>query len=105
MSRSTGLGQTKKTNGNKNCYLILLLRVHVCKRINLCALTHCVPHVDVALATPVIALREGLPIREHIALLNVCTLSKAIVVQPGCPVVHVARMHLSISCSEERRRE
>lgn len=79
--------------------------MHVWKHINLCVLTHCVPHIDIALATPVIALREGLPIREHIAFLNVSTLSKAIVVQPGCPVVHVARMYLSISCSEKRRRE
>lgn len=98
MSRSTGLRQTEKTNGKEKLLLTLFLRVHVRKSVNLCVLTHCVPHVDVVLASPVIALREGLPIREHVAFRHVCALSKAVVVHPGSPVVHVARTHLSIGC-------
>lgn len=65
--------------------------------------THGVPHVDVALVSPVVALRKGLPIREHVAFLNVWTLSKAVIIQPGSPVVHVARMELPVGCSERRR--
>lgn len=65
-------------------------------------LTHCVPHVDVAFASPVIALGEGLPVGEHVAFLQVGALSEAVIVHPGSPVVHVAGVHLSVSCSEER---
>lgn len=67
-----------------------------------CVLTHCVPHVDIAPTSPVIALRKGLPIREHVAFLDVYTLSKAIVFHPGSPVVHVTGMHLSICFSKKR---
>lgn len=70
-----------------------------------CVLTHGVPHVDVALASPVVALRKRLPIGEHVAFVSVGTLSETVVVQPGRPVVHVARVQLSISCSETGRRE
>lgn len=80
MSHSIGLKQTEDTNGEKKLFLILCLRVQVvliCKPV---CLTHCVPHVDIASASPVIGLREGLPIREHIAFRHVCTLSKAIVI-------------------------
>lgn len=96
------LAWDKKTSGEKNSHFILLFHVHWLESVKLCLLTHCVPHIDIALASPIIALREGLPIREHIAFLNVCTLSKAIIIQPGGPVVHVARMHLSIGCSEKK---
>lgn len=64
--------------------------------------THGVPDVDVALLSPVVALREGLPIREHVAFLDVWTLSKAVIVQPGRPVVHVARAELPVGCSERK---
>lgn len=60
------------------------------------------PHVDVALASPVVALRERLSIREHVTFLYVGALSKAVVVYPGGPVVHIARLQLSIGCSEEK---
>lgn len=60
------------------------------------------PHVDVALASPVVALRERLPIRKHVAFLYVHTLSKAVVVNPGSPVVDVARLQLSVGCSEQK---
>lgn len=63
--------------------------------------THGVPHVDVALVAPVVAVRKGLPVREHVAFLNVWTLSKAIIIQPGSPVVHVARMELPIGCPDK----
>lgn len=63
------------------------------------------PHVDVALAPPVVALREGLPIGEHVALSQVRALPEAVVVQPGSPVVHVARAHLSVGCSEKEESE
>lgn len=65
--------------------------------------THGVPHVDVALVSPVVALRKGLPVGEHVAFLNVWTLSKAVIIQPGRPVVHVARTDLPVGCSEGRR--
>lgn len=65
--------------------------------------THGVPHVDVALASPVVALRKGLPIREHVAFPDVGTLSKAIIIQPGSPVVDVARVELPVGCSGRRR--
>lgn len=71
---------------------------HLTAPADLC-LTHCVPNVDVALAPPVIALREGLSVREHVAFCKVCTLSKAIVIQPGSPVIDVARAGQSIGCS------
>lgn len=60
------------------------------------------PNVDVALVSPVIALREGLPIGEHVAFRGVSALSKTVVVQPGRPVVHVAGADLSIGCSKEK---
>lgn len=75
--------------------------VSIC--VNLVCLTHRVPHVDIALASPVIALRERLPIREHIALFQVSTLSKAVVIQPRSPVIHEARTNLSVGCTEEKR--
>lgn len=52
--------------------------------------THGVPHVDVAPASPVIGLGERLPIGIHVAPLHIRTLSKAVVVHPGRPVVDVA---------------
>lgn len=60
------------------------------------------PDVDVALVSPVVALREGLPVREHVAFLHIWTLPEAVVVQPGRPVVHVARAELPVGCSERR---
>lgn len=72
--------------------------VLICEPVRL---THCVPHIDVALASPVIALRERLPIREHVALYHVSTLSKAVVIQPRSPVVHIPRTNLSIGCTEK----
>lgn len=66
-------------------------------------LTHGVPDVNVALASPVVALRERLPVWEHVAFARVCTLPKAVVVQPRGPVVHVARVNLSVSCSDRKR--
>lgn len=62
------------------------------------ARTHCVPHIDVALASPVVALREGLPVGEHIASVAVGALPKAVIVHPGRPVEHVAGAHLSVCC-------
>lgn len=68
-------------------------------------LTHCVPNVDVALSPPVVALREGLPVREHVAFFHVWTFSKAVVVQPGSPVVHVTRSDLSVGCPGEKKNQ
>lgn len=60
------------------------------------------PDVDVTLVPPVVALGEGLAIREYITFSFVNALPKAIVVQPGCPVVDVTRANLSISCTKEK---
>lgn len=79
-----------------------LIFVHVCS-CKLVHLTHCVPYVDIILASPVIALRERLSIREYVAFYLVYTLSKAVVIQPGSPVIHIARAHLTISCSQEKK--
>lgn len=46
------------------------------------ALTHSVPNIDIALASPVVALREGFAIWEHVTALQVRTLPKAIVIHP-----------------------
>lgn len=67
--------------------------------------THCVPHVDVALASPVIGLAERLPVGKHVAPLHVGTLSEAVVVHPGRPVVDVARVHLSVSWAKTGKRK
>lgn len=69
--------------------------------VGLNTLTHRVPNVDVVLASPVIALREGLPVGVHVTLFHVWALSEAIVVQPGGPVVHVTRSNLSAGCPEQ----
>ena len=58
-------------------------------------LTLGVPHVDVAFPAPVVGLREGLPVGEHVACLQVRTLAKAVVIQPGS---HRSRAHLAIGC-------
>lgn len=94
MSRSTGL-----ESGGGECYNAALGKE---KGAVVRGLTHGVPDVDVALASPVVALREGLPVREHVAFLDVRTLSEAVIVQPGRPVVHVAGMELPVGCSERR---
>lgn len=67
--------------------------------------THGVPHVDVAPASPVIGLGERLPIRKHVAPLCVGTLSKAVVVHPGRPVVDIAGVQLSVGWAKMGRRE
>lgn len=98
MSRSTDLGSG---GDGRNCDTAALVKgkgAAVCPRPP----THGVPDVDVALVSPVVALREGLPIREHVAFLLVWTLPEAVIVQPGRPVVHVARAELPVGCSERR---
>lgn len=99
MSRSTGLGPSEETKAN--------VTLQLCEENQQISTfpTHGVPDVDIALASPVVALREWLPIREHVAFLHIWALSKAIIIQPRSPVVHVARMKLPIGCSGRRREE
>lgn len=67
--------------------------------------THGVPHVDVAPPSPVVGLREWLPIWKHVAPLNVGALSEAVVVHPGRPVVDIAGVQLSVGWTNMGRRE
>lgn len=72
--------------------------------VGVSALTHGVPHVDVALVSPVVALREGLPIGEHVTFVCVWALSKAVIIQPRSPVVDVTVTKLSVSCRSHVRK-
>lgn len=59
-----------------------------------------VPNVDVAPPFPVVGLGEGLPVGKHVAPLCVGTLSEAVVVHPGRPVVDIAGVQLSVGWAE-----
>ena len=85
MSHSIGLEQTEETKPG----MLQIQFFFVVGNVHTWTLTHGVPNIDITLASPVIALREGLPIGEHVAFCHVCALSKAIVVQPGSPIVHI----------------
>lgn len=62
------------------------------------------PNVDVAPLSPVVGLGEGLPVGKHIAPLCVGTLSEAVVVHPGRPVVDIAGVQLSVGWAKMGKR-